>query len=256
MVHVKNHPEITSFDTEYLPYKDAARHMTELFKDKTQLLLDMNGTFMFGEDQFDDGQDYFQTYRAMNGELSSTNVNEIIRRTYRYLDQRYPLPEYRESFPSVRQALDVILDEKLAKHEMDNLVSVFTQHEIGDIPVPYQNALKQLSQKYTLALVIDIWSPKQAWLNLFEHYGLSTCFSLASFSSDHGMVKPSPIPIENLVKQLQTTKENCLMIGDSIRRDLGAAVNAQIDCVLVGGQQHPQALACYDNLLLLAQKLL
>ena len=31
------------------------------------LLLDMNGTFMFGEDRFGEGEDFYRTYRALGG---------------------------------------------------------------------------------------------------------------------------------------------------------------------------------------------
>lgn len=39
------------------------------------------------------------------------------------------------------------------------------------------------------------------------------------------------------------------MVGDSVRRDLGGAKAAGIDCVLVGGAEHPDARGCYENLI-------
>jgi len=227
-----------------------------MFQDKTVLLLDMNNTFMFGEDRFGDDEDFYSSYRKSNGQLSSHYVNRAIRQTYAYLDQRYPLPQYRESFPKLEHAMRQFVATDIPSHEFDNLMDTFAQHEIGDIPLAYRETLQRLSRKYTLALVIDIWSPKQKWLDLFKRYDLSDCFAAASFSSDHGIVKPSPIPMERLVMQLQTSKKHCLFIGDSIRRDLGAALAAQVDCVLVSGETHCDAVASYNNLLQLANDLI
>jgi len=98
-------------------------------------------------------------------------------------------------------------------------------------------------------VVIDIWSPKSAWLRLFEETGISKLFLASSFSSDHGMVKPSPKPFELIIKQLGVQNFQALVVGDSIRRDLGGATAAGIDCVLVGGAEHPDAFGCYANLL-------
>jgi len=109
--------------------------------------------------------------------------------------------------------------------------------------------LYRLSEKYKLAVVIDIWAPKITWQCLFRKVGISNLFSASSFSSDHGIVKPSPKPFEQIIDQLGIKKEQALMIGDSIRRDLGGAQAAGIDCVLVGGAIHPDAVGCYENLI-------
>lgn len=86
-----------------------------------------------------------------------------------------------------------------------------------------------------LAAVIDIWSPKNAWLIEFERAGISGLFSAASFSSDHGMVKPSPKPFKWVLSQLGVSESEAIVVGDSPRRDLGGAKSAGIDCILVGG---------------------
>ncbi len=63
------------------------------------------------------------------------------------------------------------------------------------------------------------------------------------------MVKPSPKPFELVVNQLNIAKENCLVVGDSIRRDLGGAKAAGIDCILVGGGKNNYALKSFTNLI-------
>jgi len=100
-----------------------------------------------------------------------------------------------------------------------------------------------------LAAVIDIWAPKEAWLNVFEMSGISNLFSAMSFSSDHGIVKPSPSPFQLVLDKIGILNTEALVVGDSPRRDLGGANAANIDCVLVGGASHPEAIGCFKNLL-------
>ena len=88
-----------------------------------------------------------------------------------------------------------------------------------------------------------------AWLKEFERAGISDLFSAASFSSDHGMVKPSPRPFELVLSQLGIASSEAVVVGDSPRRDLGGAKSAGIDCILVGGAEHPCALKSFNNLL-------
>lgn len=133
--------------------------------------------------------------------------------------------------------------------EIEKIINTFAFHELGHIPKEYCTALHQLKQHFLLAVVIDIWTPKQTWLNVFKTSGKSNLFSAMSFSSDHGMVKPSAKPFQLLLDQLGILNEEALVIGDSIRRDLGSAKAANIDCVLVGGATYSQAVGCYQNLL-------
>lgn len=63
------------------------------------------------------------------------------------------------------------------------------------------------------------------------------------------MVKPSPMPFEMVSRQLGIAKSEAIVVGDSVRRDLGGARSAGIDCILVGGAEHPDALKSFSNLL-------
>ena len=213
------------------------------------LLLDMNSTFMFGEDRFGDSEDFSVHYFKNGGALAKSEINRVIRAAYEYLDVRYPDENYRHNFPSLESAIREVYDVNLDKKEMAKIVNTFAFHELGHIPSDYVAALFKLQTKFTLAAVIDIWAPKSAWLNTFECAGISGLFSAISFSSDHGMVKPSPKPFELVLSQLGMTKSEAVVIGDSPRRDLGGARNAGIDCILVGGAEHTHALKSFKSLL-------
>ena len=67
------------------------------------------------------------------------------------------------------------------------------------------------------------------------------------------MVKPSPKPFELVLSQLGMAKSEAMVVGDSPRRDLGGAKSAGIDCILVGGFEHPDAIMNFTNLLELCE---
>jgi len=220
-----------------------------MFQNKEAILLDMNSTFMFDEDRFSDSEDYSIYYRSIGGELSDNVINNLIRTAYDYLDWRYPAEEFRHSFPTLQAAIEATSPSKLPDGEIDKIIQTFSFHEHGEIPSEYAMVLRDLSEKYILALVIDIWSPKVRWVNTFKEMKLWDLFSAYSFSSDHGMVKPSPKPFELVVGELGLPKEKCLVIGDSVRRDLGGAIAAGLDCVLVGEKTDTRAIASFSTLL-------
>lgn len=220
-----------------------------MFAGKKALLLDMNSTFMFGEDRFGESEDFSARYSLIGGTLPPGEINRIVRATCEYLDTRYPDENYRHGFPSVESAIREVVGATLDKNEINKIIDTFAFHELGYIPEEYATALHKLRQRFTLAAVIDIWSPKTAWLKEFERAGISGLFSATSFSSDHGMVKPSPKPFELVLNQLGIANSKAIVVGDSPRRDLEGAKSAGIDCILVGGAEHPYALRSVNNLL-------
>ena len=220
-----------------------------MFEEKDALLLDMNSTFMFGEDRFGQGEEFSDYYQSIGGELPGEIVNRVIRQSYAYLDEKYPDEKCRHSFPSLEFAIAANAYMEIPEHEKEKIVETFSFHEQGVISEIYVNALGRLEEKFKLALVVDIWAPKAMWVHTFKELGIWKLFSAHSFSSDHGMVKPSPKPFEMVVNELNLPKEKCLVIGDSIRRDLGGAQAAGIDCVLVGGAKSSMAVASFSSLL-------
>ncbi len=209
----------------------------------------MNGTFMFGEDRFSEQEDFSAYYKSIGGGLDGDRVNSLIRQAYEFLDERYPDERFRNCFPTLHEAIANCSKTNLSDTEKQKIVETFSYHEHGDIAEEYISALKRLKERFTLSLVVDIWAPKEMWVSTFKRLGIWRHFSAHSFSSDHGCVKPSAKPFEMVLQQLAISKEKCLVVGDSIRRDLGGAKAAGIDCVLVGGARSSDALACYGDLL-------
>ena len=214
------------------------------------ILLDMNDTFMFGADRFGVDKDYSIIYHQLGGSIESSRVNQLIQAAYDYLHLRYPDPEYREIFPSLRSAFtNVMGQDRLSEQDLDLLVETFAHHELGVVPPEYAVAIDRLAQRFRLGLVIDIWAPKTIWIETLNRCGVLPICEAGSFSSDYGIVKPSPRPFLDVLAQMQVKPQDAVVIGDSVRRDLGGATAAGIDCILVGGAQHLSAIGSVSSLI-------
>lgn len=216
----------------------------------------MNNTFMFGEDRFGKNEDFSIYYKKIGGQLSSTKINSTIRIIYDYLSDLYPKEENRENFPTLIECIDKLFQNNFSIKEKTNIINTFAFHELGFIPKEYIETLFKLNEYFILSVVIDIWAPKDTWIQIFNKHNINKLFIASSFSSDCKIVKPSPKPFENVVEQLNVSTEECLIIGDSIRRDLGGAINSGIDCVLVDGKKDTNALASFENLLEFTKKII
>jgi FMN phosphatase YigB (HAD superfamily) len=218
------------------------------------ILLDMNQTFMFGADRFGASEDYSVIYCQLGGTMEPSRVNQLICAAYDYLDVRYPDPKYRESFPSLKEAfVNVSVRAPLSDRDLELLVETFAHHELRAVPPEYAAAINQLSKHFRLGLVIDIWAPKTLWVETLDRCGILSVCQSVSFSSDCGMVKPSPLPFLRVLEEMQVNRQDAVMVGDSVRRDLGGAAAAGIDCILVGGAKYPSALKSVDNLIELVE---
>jgi phosphoglycolate phosphatase-like HAD superfamily hydrolase len=222
-------------------------------KGKQALLLDMNSTFMFGEDRFGSTEDFSLAYQNLGGKLSGPRVNQLIRECYNHLDYCYPLLEYRDNFPTLAETFQKVSGEHLSDTELGYLVATFSHHERGCIPAEYVDTLRKLGKRYRLALVIDIWAPKNLWVSYFRELDIFDWFEAISFSSDCGCVKPSPSGFLQVLHEMNLLPHEAIVIGDSVRRDLGGAMQAGIDCALVGGGQSKEAIAVYPDLLTLSK---
>ena len=232
------------------------REMLPLFSRYSTILLDMNDTFMFGADRFGTNEDYSIIYHQLGGTMESIRVNQLIQSAYDYLTPLYPDPQYQEKFPSLRSAFEIVCgQDSLSDLDLELLVDTFAHHELGSVPPEYSAAIDRLSHKFRLGLVIDIWAPKTRWIEALQQCGVLPVCESTSFSSDCGIVKPSPRPFLTVLSEMQVNPQDAVVIGDSVRRDLGGATAAGIDCILVGGNQNSSAVAAVANLLHLVESI-
>ncbi|MEJ2693924.1 MAG: HAD family hydrolase [Candidatus Thiodiazotropha sp.] len=221
-----------------------------MLKGFSTILLDMNGTFMFGHDRFGDAENYGAYFKEIGGSLPEAEAQRIVHQVFNYLEPLYPDPEYRECFPSIETALRVVLhEEAVSLLDRQRLIATFAHHECGTIPTEYREALFALASRFQIGLVADIWAPRQRWLEEFELAGVRTVFKAMSFSSDHGVVKPSPKPFLRVLRALGGDPAKTVVIGDSVRRDLGGATAAGLTGILVGRKENLASVATAKSLL-------
>jgi FMN phosphatase YigB (HAD superfamily) len=220
------------------------------------LLLDMNDTFMFGGDRFEADEDFSLHYRKLGGNtLGPAKVNTLIRAVYARLHAIYPDPQYIESFPAVRDDfIELAGPDNIAESDIDLLTETFSHHELGIVPPEYVKAVTKLSECFRLALVADVWSKKEPWLKVLCEYGMTKVFDAMVFSSDSGVVKPSPRPFLDALRLMDVSPSQALVVGDSLRRDMGGAVAASLPCLLVGGASHPDCFGTATDIVELAER--
>jgi len=89
---------------------------------------------------------------------------------------------------------------------------------------PYPNVvptLNQLKKKYKLAILSD--TPKiQAWIRLAA-MGIQYKFDYVITFDDTKTKKPSLKPFTYLIKKLRLKPQECVMVGDSLKRDIAPA---------------------------------
>ena len=184
------------------------------------LLLDLNSTFMFGEDRFGAGEDFGATYHAAGGRaLPRSEVDRVIRAAFAFLDVRYADTAYEDDFPSVAEALRSVAPEFPAS-ERALLAETFARHELGTVPPAYAAALQALSRRHELRLLTNIWAPSAAWAAELGRAGVLSLFRQVVYSSDTRSVKPSRRLVERALAGVACARHEVLVVGDSIARDL------------------------------------
>lgn len=88
--------------------------------------------------------------------------------------------------------------------------------------------LRRLARTHRLAVVSNIWSPRQIWLEEFNRAGIDGVFRCQVFSSDYRSIKPSPVLFREALRGLGAGPEESLFIGDSLRCDMEGARQAGI----------------------------
>jgi len=97
---------------------------------------------------------------------------------------------------------------------------------------PYPNViptLNKLKRKYKLAILSD--APRiQAWIRLAA-MGLQNMFDIVVTFDDTKSKKPNKKPFLYILKKLKLKSEECVMIGDSLRKDIAPAKHLGFETV-------------------------
>jgi putative hydrolase of the HAD superfamily len=205
------------------------------------ILFDMNGTFMFGADRFGAGEDFHRTYVALGGsELAPDEVERAIRGVLTTLGRAYEDPARFDDFVTVAEGLLAAPGRwRRTPSELELLVAVFAEHEVGRVPDGHARYLRDLSSGHRLGVVSNIWAPKARWLREFERAGLANVFESVVFSSDTRSVKPSPALFLSALEAFGVSPTNALFVGDSVEREITPARALGLRTAWIAGVEGP-----------------
>jgi len=199
------------------------------------VLLDLNGTFMFGQDRFGRDEDYHSTYRGLGGQrLSSEELRAAIDACIRQLNRRYHDPASHDVFPSVAKVLEELPETSgRSAAERELVERVIAEHEVGRVPAEHAAALECLARTHRLALVSNVWSRKELYLEELRRSGTLDLFAALVFSSDGSSIKPSPVLFDRAIAAIGVTRSEAVVVGDSLPCDVAGASGAGLASVWI-----------------------
>ncbi len=199
------------------------------------ILLDLNGTFMFGHDRFGPDQDYLATYREFGGRLlKADDLRMSMDACFAKLDRFYRDSVYYNCFPSVADVLTTLPEtDGLPPGELFLIERVIAAHEAGRIPDEYVAAVRTLAETHRLGIVSNIWSRKDRYVAELDRVGLLDQFGAVVFSSDGACMKPSRVLFDQAVAGLGLHPHEIVVVGDSLRCDVGGAAEAGLASVWI-----------------------
>jgi hypothetical protein len=138
------------------------------------ILLDMIGTFLFGQDRYGPDQDYHATYRALGGShLAPDNIRRAVTDCHTRMAAGDEDPTVRS--PGSGRAGRVARVRRLPAAELSE--AVIARHELSHVPNEYAAALRRLSATHRLAVVTNLWSREPRWLAELSRAGVLDLFA-------------------------------------------------------------------------------
>ena len=177
-------------------------------------------------------------------DMDGTVLNTLIdlRDSVNYVLRKYNMPEhtieeYRRYFGSgIRYALECAVIEGTPSETIDKMLPLFKEHydiHCLDNTCPYEgilDAMKKLKEKgYKMAIVSNKIDSAVKELNekFFKEY-----VDVAIGETSGTKRKPAPDMVEQALKELGSSKEESIYIGDS-EVDLQTAINSSLPCISV-----------------------
>lgn len=205
------------------------------------LLLDMNGTFMFGHDRFGPDEDYFGTYTALGGyRLDRAALLAVLRPSLEALLAMYHDPTRFEDFPSLEEAFR--MQGTAEEAELPILLQLFATHELGRIPPAHRDFIQSVAATHVLGVVSNLCAHPRDWLASHPDAEVFAHFRTLVFSSEGRTIKPSPRLFQ---RALDTLPPGAAVVfaGDSLERDIIPAKALGLTTVWIAppGSAHPAA---------------
>ena len=201
------------------------------------VILDMNGTFMFNHDRLGVDENYYSTYQQLGGvDLKANRVQRLVNETVNVLHNYYQSNLYQDAFPSVMDVLNDVCGNDVPKQDVLLLEQVISVHEMGEVNTKHRDTLISLAGGYSLYVLSNLWSNSEPWQKyLHENVG-DEVFSGWLFSSDIGVNKPSFRIFNQLLAPMKVAPAEVVLIGDDLGRDIVPAHNLGMTTIWIASQ--------------------
>jgi len=161
--------------------------------------------------------DFLMVYKPLNREFWKLYREEKISKKelrYRRLKQAFDAVNYEIS----DELIDILAIEYIEALPLNNYLFE------GAFEI-----LDYLKPKYELHIITNGFEEIQS--KKMESSNISNYFNKVITSESVGVKKPNPLVFEHALKVTNATKENSIMIGDSIEADIYGAINAGIQAI-------------------------
>ena len=164
-----------------------------------------------------------------DAERLQTSFTEMADREQQDSNEQYPETDVKGLFGKIVQDLGCRQPEPFSTDVSKLFRTLSIVHmKLFDDTLP---ALQALRTRFKVGLVSDA---QRVFLEPeIEMTGLARLLDVVIISTDHGYHKPDPRLFVMALSSLQVDSQSAVYIGDSVRRDIGGAENANIPAVLL-----------------------
>ena len=179
------------------------------------------------------------------GTLVQQGAYSPLKQTYRFLRMQMPFGEFVEKFERVamikpyddqmqmfRDASDA-LGANAPDWVLEKLVGVWNKNKILAQLYPETMETLEMLKKKGIKIAIVSNTPKLSVDGVLEKFGLDKMFDVVCFSYEVGFLKTDHELFDAALEKLGVTKEEAVMVGDSMETDIVGAENAGVLPVLI-----------------------
>lgn len=198
------------------------------------------------------------------GTLVENGTYSPLRQTYEMFNFKIPFGNFVTSFEQVvmtkhyedkkeafTKALN-LLNRTPWKGQMERLIGLWNKNVL--LAKLYPDTIKTLEELKSKGIKLCLVSntPSFTGREVLEKFGLEKYFDVIMLSYEQGMLKTDPKFFEKALKELKVSKEEALMVGDSIPTDINGAEKAGIKAVLIdrkNKREHPNKILTLNQVM-------